>query len=203
MTAAVAEADPQGRRREESRERLIAAAGDVFTARGYLAVSVDEIASAAGVSRMTFYRHFGGKAAIASALFRQNSRTAMPRLLAIARAAAVDRSAVTAWLAELFALDRAHRQLLRVFTQASAAESGFAAEAHGLIEELIDGLGATIPAFAIDRGDAAGERRWIEAWLILYEILDQSNHAAFNSGAAAHPMIIEVLADRFLGFITR
>ena len=49
--------------------RLLAAAMAQFGARGYLAVSVDDIATAAGVSRVTFYRHFSGKEALAVELF--------------------------------------------------------------------------------------------------------------------------------------
>ena len=205
-TAAAEESGPAGlldfqrRRKAGSHGRLLAAAADLFCARGYFAVSVEEIASAAGVSRMTFYRHFSGKAAIASALFTQNSRAAMSRLLAIGQSPVVDRAAVTGWLSDLFALDRAHRQLLRVFIQASV-EPDFTDDAHGLIADLIAGLGATIPAFAIDRDAPDGRRRWIEAWLILYEILDQSNHAALDSGVATDPVVIDVLADRFLRFV--
>ena len=40
------------------RERILVAAQALFYARGIRAVSVDEIAAAAGTNKMTLYRHF-------------------------------------------------------------------------------------------------------------------------------------------------
>lgn len=44
-----------------TRERLQAAALDLFEQHGFDHVTVDQIAAAAGVSHMTFFRHFGSK----------------------------------------------------------------------------------------------------------------------------------------------
>ena len=195
--------DFQRRRKAGSLERLLAAALEAFCERGYFTVSVEEITSAAGVSRMTFYRHFSGKPAIAAELFRRNAEAAMPHLLAIGLRDYRDRRVVAAWIGELFASDRARRQILRVFTQALADAPAFTRAAHDFMRAVIAGLGEMIPAFAVDEADPADRRRWIEAWLVIYEILDQSNHAAMESGVAADPLIVEVLADRFLAFVTR
>jgi AcrR family transcriptional regulator len=45
----------------EPRERLLRTASGIFYAKGIHAVGVDEIVTAAGVTRATFYRHFPGK----------------------------------------------------------------------------------------------------------------------------------------------
>ena len=207
--AASAAAAPRGaglvdfnrRRKEGSRERLLAAAAAAFCDHGYPPVSIDDIASAAGVSRMTFYRHFAGKAEVASVLFRDNVAAAMPRLLAIGASDYRDEAAVCGWIAALFAEDRASRALLRVFTQASDSEPSFAAVAHRFIDDMVVGLGRTIPAFALSPDTPGERRRWIEAWLLIYEILDQSNHAAMGSGVATDPLMPEILAARFLRFV--
>jgi AcrR family transcriptional regulator len=191
------------RRKQDSRDRLLAAAADCFCDRDYLAVSVDDIASRAGVSRVTFYRHFAGKAALTVDLFRSESAAAMPRYLALLDENWQDRAVVAAWLERLFAADAANSRLLRIFTQATVEEPGFVRRAQELIVELIDGLGSGIPAFVLDPQDPAERRRWLEAWLLLYEILDQSNHAALNSGVASDPLVIELLADRFVAFVLR
>ena len=185
-----------------SRERLLDAAVALFCRDGYTAVSVEDLACVAGVSRMTFYRQFAGKAALAAELFEHNWAQATPRLTAIATADFYDRAVVRRWIADLFAADDASRRLLRVFLQASI-EGDFAETGHRRIETLIADLGRGIPAFAADRHDPAQRRRWLEAWLLLYELLDQSNHAALHSGVATDPLVIDILADRFTAFVTR
>ena len=193
--------DLQQRRKADSCERLLDAAAAAFCARGYLAVSVDDIASAAGVSRMTFYRHFSGKPALASELFRRSAEAAMPQLLSIGGRDYRDRRVVRAWIGELFADDRARGRLLRVFTQAIVDGPEFTEDAHAFMARVIAELGRTIPAFALDRDQPGQRRRWVEAWLLLYELFDQSNHAARGLGVATDPLTIEILADRFAAFV--
>jgi len=49
------------RKKARTREALVAAAWKLFSRSGYDAVTVDEIAAAAEVSRSTFFRYFGNK----------------------------------------------------------------------------------------------------------------------------------------------
>ena len=49
------------RRRQLTREALVAAAAEVFTAKGFHAASLDEIADAAGFTRGAIYSNFGSK----------------------------------------------------------------------------------------------------------------------------------------------
>lgn len=182
-----------------SRERLLGAAAEAFCRAGYFAVSVEDITKEAGFSRMTFYRHFSSKAALALELFRRNVEQALPRLVSIAAADFSDRATVERWIDSLFDADRRSGQLLRVFIQANAQEAEFTSSAQDLIGNLIGELGKGIPAFAIDR--ETQRRRWLEAWLLIYEILDQSNHAARGAGMAAEPEVVAILADRFVAFV--
>src|ERR1044072_7689074 len=47
--------------RIQPRERILAAAGDLFYRHGIRAVGVEAIAEAAGTNKMTLYRHFSSK----------------------------------------------------------------------------------------------------------------------------------------------
>ncbi len=49
------------RKQRQARQRIIAAADELFAARGFDAVSVNDIAEQAEVGRTTFFRHFGDK----------------------------------------------------------------------------------------------------------------------------------------------
>ena len=188
-------------RKADSRERLLAAALAQFSERGYAPVSIEDIATAAGVSRMTFYRHFRGKGDIAGTMFALNVHKAEPQLLKIRDIGWAKKGDVHRWLADLFAMDRRNRNILRVFIQASAIEPEFNPQAHQQIAAWIADLGQAIPAFAMDSENPQDRRRWLEAWLLIYEILDQSNHAALDSGIAADPLVLEILTDRFLSFV--
>ena len=48
-------------RRAERREQLLAAATQAFARTGFAATSLDDIAAAAGISRVLLYRHFDSK----------------------------------------------------------------------------------------------------------------------------------------------
>ena len=188
-------------RKADSRERLLAAAVEQFGRSGYSPVSVEDIASAAGVSRMTFYRHFRGKADLATSLFDRNVTEAQPELLRVCGIDWRNRTAVHGWLESLFAADHANRMLLRVFVEAAAVEPDFTRQAHAQIDAWIVTLGEAIPAFALDSTAPRDRRRWLEAWLLVYEILDQSNHAALDSGVASDRLVLDIMTDRFLDFV--
>jgi len=65
--------------RASTRERLLQAAREVFTESGYIDATVEDIAGRAGVSRATFYLHFGGKAELTMALIQKGERWAVER----------------------------------------------------------------------------------------------------------------------------
>ena len=73
---------------EQTRDRLLRAAADVFAGRGYDGTRVAEIATAAGVSNGALYSHFGSKAELLVGSLRAHGR----RMLADLFAADPDRS---------------------------------------------------------------------------------------------------------------
>ncbi|QVQ54028.1 TetR/AcrR family transcriptional regulator [Spiractinospora alimapuensis] len=66
---------PRGTRlpRTARRRQLLAAAQEVFVARGYHAAAMDEIAESAGVSKPVLYQHFPGKLDLYLALLEEHS----------------------------------------------------------------------------------------------------------------------------------
>ncbi|WP_317930810.1 TetR/AcrR family transcriptional regulator [Halioxenophilus sp. WMMB6] len=193
---------PPSKAKANSRERLLAAATECFLNTGYIEASVEEIAKAAGVSRMTFYRHFTGKVDLSVALFQQAVNKAKPRFLQITELDFNNLAEIKRWLTAQFEIDKENRSLLRVFSQATAEGAGFTEKAQATISDYITALGEKIPAFRLQPDAKESRRRWLEAWLLIYEILDQSNHAALESGIATDPIVIDILAEKFLTFIT-
>ncbi|MEU8139077.1 TetR/AcrR family transcriptional regulator [Streptodolium elevatio] len=60
--------DMRARQKIYTRQRLIAAASNLFETKGYEATTVDDIVAEAGAARATFYLHFTGKPDIVGAL---------------------------------------------------------------------------------------------------------------------------------------
>src|SRR3979411_2449437 len=58
------------------RERILAAAGELFYRHGSRAVGVDSIAEAAGTNKMTLYRHFDSKDELVAEYLRQAAKQA-------------------------------------------------------------------------------------------------------------------------------
>ena len=77
-------------RSEATRQRLVAAARELFGARGYAGVGTEEIVRAAGVSRGALYHQFRDKADLFAAVAEQIEAEIAGRIAADASAAAAD-----------------------------------------------------------------------------------------------------------------
>ena len=81
------------------RERILAAARELFYRRGIHAVGVDAIAEAAGTNKMTLYRHFASKDVLVAACLSELTQEFDAAWNAIAAAHAGDpRGQLMAWL---------------------------------------------------------------------------------------------------------
>jgi AcrR family transcriptional regulator len=81
------------------RERILAAARDLFYRHGIRAVGVDAIAEAAGTNKMTLYRHFVSKDVLVAEYLRRLAKEGEARWDEIAKACAGDPDGqLEAWL---------------------------------------------------------------------------------------------------------
>ncbi|MBI4957812.1 MAG: TetR family transcriptional regulator [Myxococcales bacterium] len=157
--AAAAASEPPGlraRKKAEARAALVAAALGLFAARGFHAVTVDEIAAAAGVSRRSFFRYFPTKEAVV--LERRREQLALlERRLAAAPARAPVAEVVKVALGALEADYEAHKR--RVL-----AERALFAPAPGLaladleIDRAFEAALAAAVAPRLGRGEVARRR---------------------------------------------
>ncbi len=67
---------PRAEAQPPPRERVLAAAADLFYRHGIRAVGVDWIAEAAGTNKMTLYRHFPSKDELVTEYLRQSAKVA-------------------------------------------------------------------------------------------------------------------------------
>jgi AcrR family transcriptional regulator len=94
--------------KEMTRSLLLATALDLFDSKGYTATTIDDIANAAGTTRVTFYAHFPARIDLIRALFadlnaflRRDDAEGVPSdptLVAAIRSGS--REAIAAWIAQ-------------------------------------------------------------------------------------------------------
>jgi AcrR family transcriptional regulator len=86
------------------RDRILAAAGDLFYRHGIRAVGVEAIADAARTNKMTLYRHFASKDELVAEYLRQSAKAADSCWARFAQAHPGDaRAQLRAWLEEMAA----------------------------------------------------------------------------------------------------
>ncbi len=145
----------------DNREKLLNSALDLFAARGYDAVGVQEIVEAAGVTKPTLYHYFGSKSGLMQALLE---RSYTPFDAALAQAAAY-RHDLTGSLNDIarvyfrFASEQPtyYRMLLALWLAPQQSE------AHKLVAELNDRqqrrLEQMFAQAAEDHGNMRGRQR--------------------------------------------
>jgi AcrR family transcriptional regulator len=88
--------------RQARRRQLLEAALEVFTARGYHAAAMDEIADRAGVSKPVLYQHFPGKLELYLALLDESVATLTESVGAALRSTTDNRDRVNATFSAYF-----------------------------------------------------------------------------------------------------
>ncbi len=109
----------------ERRAALITAAKDAFAERGFAATSMDDVANAAGVSRLIVYRHFESKEQLYEVVVGETAA-----MLVEALHASTDSPGYSAVRA-LLTVARADRNGFTVLWQHATREPQFAAHADG------------------------------------------------------------------------
>ena len=131
---------------EDSRNRILAAAEQVFTRNSYVATTVDMIITIAGVSRATFYKYFTNRYEVAKGLLD----VFIPKLDLVFDALP-DRPTVQDaknFMYELLKLYEANRQFTGLLHEVSGCEPDFFPNMMAIHDNLLARLGTRIPAFA-------------------------------------------------------
>jgi len=152
------------RQKESTRKRLLEVALDLFVTRGYVATTIDDIASAAGTTRVTFYAHFESRKDLMRALMGElneilgrhtrpdtGGSTASPLVEAVQVGS---RELLADWLRNQARQWPRIRPYILSATEASAVDPDIRSLFHEWIEDVVadvvEGLDAA------DRFDAAG-----------------------------------------------
>ncbi len=140
MTKTDVRAEREKRRRSENRETILHAAEAVLLGKGVSAMSMDDVAAAAGFSKATLYRYFRSKAELVLEILVHFLDDFEERLRAAAQGPGPVRQKLRDWVAaslhllsekenmtRVFLLDRSFMRLLQIFVDRAGAP-GTAAE---------------------------------------------------------------------------
>ncbi|MCW2850021.1 MAG: TetR family transcriptional regulator [Marmoricola sp.] len=129
-----------------TRERLIAAATELFDSRGYVDTTVDDIAQRAGSSRATFYLHFSGKAEVVDELWATTRVGVVDLFKELGTEVELTREWLGEWLGRTFDFYTGNRAHLLAIHQAIAVEAALADRFNARIDEVETSLTQRIRA---------------------------------------------------------
>jgi AcrR family transcriptional regulator len=121
------------RGRQETRDRFLDAALEVFARVGYQSATVRDILDACGGGRATFYVYFNSKSDIAACLFERSLPEAQAAYELLARRPDLTREVVRDWLSGALGFWTRHRVMLQALNCAMAEDADVARRHHEYI----------------------------------------------------------------------
>src|SRR3954447_25808027 len=151
-------------RDERRRQSILSAAADAFADRGFAATSMDDVASAAGITRLVVYRHFDSKESLYIAVLEAVSqRLADEFARELAAPALTGRASVVA----LMRVGREDPAAFSLLWRHSARETEFAAYASRFRDAIVEHVAAMLAD--VDIGDRR-RARWAAETLVSYVV---------------------------------
>ncbi len=136
-----------------TRARIVESARTLFAAKGYAAVTVDDIAAEVGCSRATFYLHFPGKVDVLRVLGAPNTLDVYQDLDLVLDTGS--RSEFTGWINRAIGWFQESRDMLRAWDEATVLEPEIRAVAREGLLALPNVMTKYLDRWPEDRRDEA------------------------------------------------
>jgi AcrR family transcriptional regulator len=188
-------------RKEDSLRRLRAAAAELFGEKGYHSVSTEDIALLAGVTRKTFYQHFASKNDIAFDVYKRQQAGVAHFWSEIWHRNYREMADIRAWLNQMVD-GLASSAVSRVFIiEFSLADKAMTARIRDMAPNLVNVLGKQIPEFEFKKISEANEVRFVDACLLVNQIMNQIT--MYNAGLLdlRRDLVVERLAKNFKSYL--
>jgi len=176
----------------QRREAILHAATELFAEKGYQAVSTDEIAGAAGVSKGLVHYHFSSKAVLLQQVLLHSFATISNELEAIRGRDLTARDKIHAAAAAYFQHGNSPLNLMQGLDLAGPAHIDDATHAHihGLIEkQTIEVAGL------VKDGIATGEFRQVDSRVAASILLGAIRELVVGAAMAGQPLATDEAAD--------
>lgn len=172
--------------REARREVILRAAAEAFTARGYSTTSMEEVAAAAGITRLIVYRHFATKHDLYDAVLERVADRLREEFSAEVRPGRVAEGSVRAMLT----VARENPAGFALLWRHAAREPEFADHADAIKGRVVAGAETLLAGVPVGQDSP---RRWAAATLVAY--LTEAVLAWMEHGLpAADPSFVKRMA---------
>jgi AcrR family transcriptional regulator len=178
------------RRKQLTRDQILAAARDAFAEEGYRSATISDIARRAHVGRATFYMHFSGKAEVADEIARSINPVMVGHLRSLADGPPT-LVRIERWLAEMVRITRSLAPIPAVVNEAIGYN-------RDLARTMVDSLGEVAEQLRDDLIGAGYEPRGLDPGQLAALLLATANLTIVMFGPEP-----ELTDDRNLGNLAR
>jgi AcrR family transcriptional regulator len=155
-----------------TRDRIVEAAFQAFSVKGYQATSATEIASAAGASRATFYLHFATKAEIIVDVIERNQTELFQRYTLFARECCDTERDICVWLMGIIERWKGESLHYQAMEQAVATEPKVA-------QRWIDSISEAATQFTRELNPASNAEHFKDNHLAVLALMIQFERVMF------------------------
>ena len=190
------------------RRLLLSTALDLFNEKGYAATTIDEIAAAAGTTKVTFYAYFPSRADLMKALIGQLNellgRTESPTGRSTARrlvdiVAEGDPARIGAWLRDT----ASNWDAIRPFTKAAFEAAAIDPEIRALLEEWQDEAIGDIEEGLDQAGRFAPESRRLRGVLAITQLDHLARNWTPGKWSADRDSMLEILTTSWIALLSK
>lgn len=190
----------QSQQKQESRQKIVAAADALFAQRSYIGTSIEDIAREAGISRVTFYKHFKSKLDVAVGILDRYASKMIDDYGSLGRIADPDTAQIAIWIKHILALWRSQKNSMDTLASLVRQDPQIGARRTQTYTHTIARLGEGIPAFAL-AASGTDEEAHVRAHLLLIELEDLCYELVISEWPVNEDMAVNVVAGHFRDFI--
>lgn len=192
----------QERQKHQSVELILDAAARLFREKTYPETSIDNIAAAAKVSRVTIYKHFESKIAIARALSARAGALLVEDYASLAKSPDPTRPEIEQWINRILSSFSKNREVIRLMASITWQEPELLLLRAESYARTLGRLGATIPAFRT-ASSGTDKKAYIEGHLLLVQLNEFCFELAITGLPVDRDDAVGVLADNVARFIEK
>ncbi len=192
----------QLQQKKASRDKIVAAADALFARCSYISTSIEDIAREAGISRVTFYKHFKSKLEVAISILDQYAVHMIDDYGSLGRYRDPDTAQIAAWIKHILTLWRSQRDSMDTLASLVRQDAQIGARRTRAYTRTIARLGEGIPAFAV-AASGTNEEAHIRAHLLLIELENLCYELVISEWPVSEDVAVNVLAEHFRDFIER